>query len=95
MKCPKCSYHSFDHLENCKKCGQDLSEHKAKFNLCGFYSSDQPEASTTAPVEEDIAAKPGTLISVLILWMKMTPLKKKRLQLPPPLQVSIWEQRMT
>jgi len=26
MKCPKCGYHSFDHLESCKKCGQELSQ---------------------------------------------------------------------
>ncbi|TYO98104.1 putative RDD family membrane protein YckC [Geothermobacter ehrlichii] len=33
MKCPKCGYTSFDFLENCKKCGQDLQEHKAKYGL--------------------------------------------------------------
>lgn len=37
MKCPKCGYNSFDHLESCKKCGQGLTEHKAKFNLRGFF----------------------------------------------------------
>lgn len=25
MKCPKCGYTSFDYLDNCKKCGVDLS----------------------------------------------------------------------
>jgi hypothetical protein len=42
MKCPKCGYHSFDHPDSCKKCGQDLNDHKAKFNLRGFFSPDQP-----------------------------------------------------
>jgi hypothetical protein len=37
MKCPKCGYHSFDHLESCRKCGQDMTDHKAKFNLHGFF----------------------------------------------------------
>ena len=36
MKCPKCGYHSFDHLDSCKKCGHGLAEHKAKFNLRGL-----------------------------------------------------------
>lgn len=33
MKCPKCGFTSFDFLENCKKCGQDLQGHKTKFGL--------------------------------------------------------------
>ena len=47
MKCPKCGYHSFDHLDSCKKCNNDLVEHKAKFNLSGFFSPGQ--AAVTAP----------------------------------------------
>jgi DNA-directed RNA polymerase delta subunit len=46
MKCPKCGYNSFEHLDDCKKCGQDLSAHKDKFNLRGFYAAGQ----STAPV---------------------------------------------
>ncbi len=26
MRCPKCSYTSFDHLVTCEKCGRDLTE---------------------------------------------------------------------
>ena len=37
MKCPKCGYHSFDHLDSCKKCGKGFAEHKEKFNLRGFF----------------------------------------------------------
>ncbi len=33
MKCPKCNYISFDYLDECKKCGKDLSEHKEKHNI--------------------------------------------------------------
>lgn len=32
MRCPKCNYISFDYLENCKKCGTDLSGIRAE--LC-------------------------------------------------------------
>jgi len=30
MRCPKCNYISFDHLDNCKKCGNDLQAVKAE-----------------------------------------------------------------
>jgi hypothetical protein len=36
MKCPKCGYHSFESLDNCKKCSHDLKDHKAKFHLRGL-----------------------------------------------------------
>lgn len=31
MRCPKCGYNSFDHLDNCKKCGKDLVAFKQTF----------------------------------------------------------------
>ena len=46
MKCPKCGYHSFDHLDNCRKCHQALADHKARFNLCGFFSPDRTVAES-------------------------------------------------
>lgn len=33
MKCPKCGFNSFDYLDSCKKCGNDLAEFKAKHGL--------------------------------------------------------------
>ncbi|WP_305041834.1 RDD family protein [Geoalkalibacter sp.] len=33
MKCPKCGFNSFDYLESCKKCGNDLKEFKGRFSL--------------------------------------------------------------
>lgn len=48
MKCPKCGYHSFDHLDSCKKCGQGLSEHKAKFNLRSFFFPGQARVAEPA-----------------------------------------------
>ncbi len=56
MKCPKCGYHGFDHLDHCKKCGQDLLEHKLKFNLRSFFSPAQiTEEGTGSLVEETVA----------------------------------------
>ena len=59
MKCPKCGYHSFDHLDSCKKCSHDLVEHKAKFNLRGFFFPGQPaDTQPEAPLnEEDLATE--------------------------------------
>ena len=36
MKCPKCGYVSFDHLNNCMKCSRDLSDCRAGLNLLDF-----------------------------------------------------------
>lgn len=33
MKCPKCKYVSFEHLNFCKKCGVELSSHKAEHSI--------------------------------------------------------------
>jgi len=54
MKCPKCGYHSFDHLDSCKKCNNDLVEHKAKFNLRGFFSPGQAAVVASEPVIDEI-----------------------------------------
>lgn len=54
MKCPKCGYHSFDHLDSCKKCNHDLVEHKEKFSLRGFFSPGKTVvAAEPAPVIDD------------------------------------------
>jgi hypothetical protein len=55
MKCPKCGYHSFDHLDSCKKCGQGLAEHKARFNLHGFYAPAMTATTeTSAPAADNL-----------------------------------------
>lgn len=68
MKCPKCGYHSFDHLDSCKKCGQGLAEHKAKFNLRGFFATGHAAAAAAAPApdvaesfEEDDTPEDGSV----------------------------------
>ncbi len=33
MKCPKCSYTSFDYLQECKKCGEILDDSRKSLNL--------------------------------------------------------------
>lgn len=33
MKCPKCSYTSFDYLDNCRKCGTDLRDVRAVLQI--------------------------------------------------------------
>lgn len=45
MKCPKCGFHSFEFLDQCKKCGLELGEHKKKYNIRGFFSPTRTEFS--------------------------------------------------
>ncbi len=33
MKCPHCSYVSFEYLDTCRKCSKDLTDHKSKFGI--------------------------------------------------------------
>lgn len=33
MKCPKCGYISYDYLDRCKSCGEDLVPTKIKLNI--------------------------------------------------------------
>ncbi len=33
MRCPKCGYVSFDYLDRCKSCGDDLVPAKIKLNI--------------------------------------------------------------
>lgn len=49
MKCPKCGYHSFEYLERCRKCGNDLAAFKAKFNLRSLIFPKR-QSGATAPV---------------------------------------------
>ena len=60
MKCPKCGYNSFDHLENCKKCGKDLAEHKSRFNIRSILLSELPAEEMSAVAEEAVAAATAT-----------------------------------
>lgn len=53
MKCPKCGYHSFDHLDSCKKCSIDLTEHKDKFKLRGFFCPEQGQTHTPASLNDE------------------------------------------
>ncbi len=52
MKCPKCGYTSFDFLDTCKKCGQNLEEHKTRF---GLRSVIFPQVAAAEAVEEATA----------------------------------------
>jgi len=36
MKCPKCSYITFDYLDNCPRCGKDLTAEKSRLNISSF-----------------------------------------------------------
>lgn len=48
MRCPKCGFHSFDYLDNCKKCGVDLIDQKLRFKFQG-YVAPAPVLGTPEP----------------------------------------------
>ncbi len=41
MRCPKCHYISFDYLDNCKKCGMDLSNIRERL----YFGEGEPQGS--------------------------------------------------
>lgn len=57
MKCPKCGDHSFEHLDNCRKCGLTLAGHKAKFKLRCFFVPGHASSTgePAALVDENLA----------------------------------------
>lgn len=57
MRCPKCGYHSFDYLDNCKKCGVDLTEQKLRFKYQGYVAPALvEEAAAEEPVDVPLPA---------------------------------------
>jgi len=60
MKCPKCGFTSFDFLENCKKCGQELQGHKQKFGLRSVIFPTLGERKQPLATEEDAPAEAAT-----------------------------------
>lgn len=66
MRCPKCGYNSFDHLDSCKKCGKDLSEHKQRFGIVSVLFPGQMKPVDKSAVEDEsvvddvVAAATGT-----------------------------------
>jgi len=63
MKCPKCSYATFDYLDTCPRCGKDMTAEKAKLNissikpkppfLLGSLTGDLSDNSVGIPISED------------------------------------------
>ncbi|TLN04212.1 hypothetical protein FDZ71_12165 [bacterium] len=56
MKCPKCGYTSFDYLNECKKCGTDISDVRAMLGIIAIAPEDRAlakPAASTAQAEPD------------------------------------------
>ena len=58
MRCPKCGYHSFDGLDNCKSCGNDLTGYRQRFANRGYSApvAAATVAATAAIVNPIVAA---------------------------------------
>lgn len=60
MRCPKCGYVSFDHLEACKQCGADLQEVRHRRGISTFTAAPvgTPPSSTSLPAGPSSAGPP-------------------------------------
>lgn len=59
MKCPKCSYVSFDYLEACKRCGQALGDLRTRLQIIAVSPEDRaPPAPVAAGGDSSPAAAP-------------------------------------
>jgi hypothetical protein len=63
MKCPKCRYTSFPHLENCPKCGFGLAEQRAALGIYGLRPDPPDLLLAYQAASIDIAG--GTLTSAM------------------------------
>jgi len=55
MKCPKCGFTSFDYLDDCKKCGADVSDVRASLGVIAI-SPDELAAQTPSAIPAAMAA---------------------------------------
>ena len=68
MRCPKCGYISFDHLDQCQKCRTDLSREKMHLNLLNTPANPisllaiMERMSSTQAQEESLREKEKTLV---------------------------------
>jgi len=68
MRCPKCGYISFDHLDQCQKCRTDLSREKMHLNLLNTPANPisllaiMERMSSTQAQEEPLREKEKTLV---------------------------------
>ncbi|HEY5673598.1 MAG TPA: RDD family protein [Malonomonas sp.] len=53
MRCPKCGYNSFDHLNSCKKCGKELLEYKQRYGIKSVLFPGQMKPPMAAGAEAD------------------------------------------
>ena len=64
MKCPKCGFVSFDHLDNCKKCGKELADMKVNLNVPFFVPKIDNKDEVAMETDTD-AEKKGDMIDTL------------------------------
>ena len=61
MKCPKCGYVSFDHLDNCKQCGRGLMDVKKDLNILSVAPETENMDELAAGLEVDGSDRPEML----------------------------------
>jgi hypothetical protein len=69
MKCPKCGYTSFDYLNECKKCGTDISDVRAMLGVIAISPEERAQSKPAAlvaspePVHDELDFSTAGLLS--------------------------------
>jgi hypothetical protein len=53
MKCPKCGFTSFDYLDECKKCGVDISDVRSELGIIAVSPDERAASSPTGMMVDD------------------------------------------
>lgn len=56
MKCPKCGFTSFDYLDECKKCGVDISDVRGHLGIIAVSPDERAAASPSGMMVDDTGA---------------------------------------
>jgi hypothetical protein len=64
MKCPKCGFNSFEYLDNCKKCGNDLMGFKASLGLRPAFLAPVMAGAASLAAMETVAEEPISIAEI-------------------------------
>jgi hypothetical protein len=59
MKCPKCGFTSFDYLDECKKCGVDISDVRSQLGIIAVSPDERAASSPTGMMAGDSSGVGG------------------------------------
>lgn len=89
MKCPKCGYVSFEYLDQCKKCGRDISQFKAGMKVVTFAPGVLNVFKYTGLEESVKDAAPAADADESAIEVKLEAQEKKEIEISLPEEETI------